>query len=268
MKKTDNALGSTPVSGTQTIQRAAFILRLLSAHNRTGMRLADIYRDAMLERSTAHRILQGLVTEQLVTQHPASKRYYLGSSIYEMGLAAAPRFQLRDVCHPHIKALAEKTEDTVFLTVRSGFNGICVDRLEGSFPIRAFVLEVGRPRPLNIGGGNVAILSTLPDEEIHRICRANESRISEAYPSYSDRVLWDKIKQVRSKGFLLNRVLEAPSALSVAVPIRAPFEKYAVAAVSISAVASRLQNARVESVAALLQETVQQIEQDIAAAHG
>lgn len=268
MKKDVHDTGNGPVSGTQTIQRAAHILRLLAAHNRVGMRLADIYREATLERSTAHRILQGLVAEQMVTQHPASKRYFLGSSIYEMGLAAAPRFQLRDVCHPHIKALAEKIGDTVFLTVRSGFNGICVDRLEGSFPIRAFVLEVGRPRPLNIGGGNVAILSTLSDEEIHRICQANETRVAEAYPGYSDRVLWDKIRQVRTTGFLINRVLEVPSVRTVAVPVHALHEAHAVAAISISAVASRMQNDRIEKLAKLLLDTVNQIKQDIATMRG
>lgn len=267
MKKIEDT-ASAPVSGTQTIQRAAHILRLLTAHHRTGMRLADIYRDAALERSTAHRILQGLVAEQLVAQHPGSKRYFLGSSIYEMGLAAAPRFQLRDVCHPHIKTLAETTGDTVFLTVRSGFNGVCVDRMEGSFPIRAFVLEVGRPRPLNIGGGNVAILSTLPDEEIQRICKVNEQRVDEAYPNYSEKTLWDKVKQVRSRGYLVNRVLEVPSARSVAVPIHAPYEKFAVAAISISTVASRMQPSRVERLSKLLFETVNQIEKDIAAIHG
>lgn len=268
MKREDFADGSVAVSGTQTIQRAAFILRLIAAHNRTGMRLADIYRAAGLERSTAHRILQGLVAEQLVTQHPASKRYYLGSSLYEMGLAAAPRFQLRDVCHPHIKALAEASGDTVFLTVRSGFNGVCVDREEGSFPIRAFVLEVGRPRPLNIGGGNVAILSTLPDDEILRICRSNETKVSEGYPNYSDRVMWDKVKQVRTRGYLVNRVLEVPTVRTVAVPVHAPYEQSAAAAISISAVASRMQNARIESLAKLLLETVQRIEADVRAMQG
>jgi DNA-binding IclR family transcriptional regulator len=258
-----SATGSA-VTGTQTIQRAAVMLRMLAAHNRTGMRLVDLYKGAVLERSTAHRILQGLIAEKMVAQHPVSKRYFLGSSVYEMGLAAAPRFQLRDVCHPHIKALAEQTGDTVFLAVRSGFNGVCVDRMEGSFPIRVFVMEVGRPRPLNIGACNISIISTLPDDEIERICKVNQASVAESYPTYSESVLWKKIKEVRTNGFLVNDIIEVPNARAVAVPVRSPYEGPAVAAISISAVASRIQAPRITELSALLLETVKRIEADIA----
>jgi DNA-binding IclR family transcriptional regulator len=259
---------SSVVTGTQTIQRAATMLRLLTANNRNGLRLVDLYKGAMLERSTAHRILQGLIAEQLVAQHPVSKKYFLGSSVYEMGLAAAPRFQLRDVCHPHIQALAEETGDTVFLAVRSGFNGVCVDRMEGSFPIRVFVMEVGRLRPLNVGGCNIAMMSTLPDEEIERICKVNHEKIAEGYPNYSDKVLWKRIAEARTNGFLVNEIIEVPNARSVAVPIRSSCEGSAIAAISVSAVASRMQASRISGLSSLLLQTVKRIEADIAVMQG
>jgi DNA-binding IclR family transcriptional regulator len=263
--KMDARVSAEPaVSGTQTIQRAAQLLRLLTANNRTGMRLADLHRSAALERSTTHRILQGLIAEHLVVQHPVTKRYFLGNALYEMGLAAAPRFQLRDVCHSHIKALAEKTGDTVFLVIRSGFDGVCVDRMEGSFPIRVFVLEVGRHRPLNVGGCSIAIMSTLPDEEIRRISMVNREKIARSYPNYSEQVFWQKIEETRAKGYLVNEVLEVPNVRAIAVPIRDAYGGAAIAAISISAVASRIEAARIGELSALLFETVQRIETDIA----
>lgn len=253
------------ISGTQTIQRAALLLRLLTSHNRTGLRLVDLYQKAELERSTTHRILQGLIAEQLVSQHPSNKRYFLGNSIYEMGLAAAPPFNLRDICHPHIKALAQTTGDTVFLVVRSGFDGVCVDRQEGSFPIRVFVMDIGRRRPLNIGGGNIAIMSTLPDDEIQRICTVNEARITESYPNYSEKIFHERIAQVRDKGFLINRVLEVPRAKSIATPVRTSFEPSATVALSISAVDERMQPSRIEELSALLLDTAKKIEKETSA---
>lgn len=263
-----NKTANPVVSGTQTIQRAAVMLRLLAANNRTGLRLVDLYKGANLERPTAHRILQGLIAEQLIAQHPLTKRYFLGNSIYEMGLAAAPRFQLRDICHAHVKSLAEATGDTAFLVVRSGFNGICLDRAEGSFPIRVFAMEVGRPRPLNIGGANISMMSTLPDEEIERICNVNHEKVTADYPNYSREVFWKRIEEVRSKGFLVNQILEAPTARSVAAPIRRSSQGPAVAAISVSAVASRFEGCRAQEVAGLLMETVRRIEADIAALGG
>ncbi len=81
-------------------------------------------------------------------------------------------------------------------------------------------------------------------------------------------MLWDKIKQARTKGFLINRVLEVPSVRTVAVPVHALHEPYAVAAISISAVASQMQSHRIENLATLLLDTVGQITQDIAAMYG
>jgi DNA-binding IclR family transcriptional regulator len=265
MEKTSTQ--ESAVSGTQTLQRAALILRLLTAHNRTGMRLVDLYKATSLERSTAHRILQGLIAEQLVAQHPVTKRYFLGSGVYEMGLAAAPRFHLRDVCHPHIQRLAEMTGDTAFLAVRSGFDGVCVDRMEGSFPIRVFIMEVGRRRPLNIGGCNTAIMSTLPDEEIERICTVNRERVALTYPNYSERALWKRIAEVRTNGFLVNEILEVSNARAVAAPIRTSFAGSATAAISITAVASRMERPRIDEISTLLLDAIQRIESDIAIMH-
>ncbi|PLC49353.1 IclR family transcriptional regulator [Pollutimonas subterranea] len=253
------------VSGTQTIQRAALLLRLLTSHNRTGLRLVDLHQKAELERSTTHRILQGLIAEQLVSQHPSNKRYFLGNSIYEMGLAAAPPFNLRDICHPHIKALAQISGDTVFLVVRSGFDGVCVDRQEGSFPIRVFIMDVGRRRPLNVGGGNIAIMSTLTDAEIERICLVNRDRIAESYPNYSEKTLHERIAQARAKGYLVNNILEVPRARSIAVPVRTSFEGSATVALSISAVDDRMQPSRIEELSTLLLETAKKIEEETAA---
>ena len=137
-------------SGTQVVQRVAALLRSVSARNRLGARLIDLCTEVNIERPTAHRILQGLVSEGLIRQDETTKRYFLGSMIYEMGLAASPRTNMRDLCHAHLQQIAQATGDTVFLTTRTGFDGVCIDRAEGAFPIKVFVLEVGRRRPLNM----------------------------------------------------------------------------------------------------------------------
>jgi len=49
--------------------------------------------------------------------------------------------------------------------VRSGFDAVCMHRREGSFPIRTLVLEVGSRRPLGVGAGGLAILSSIEEEE-------------------------------------------------------------------------------------------------------
>jgi DNA-binding IclR family transcriptional regulator len=253
-------------NGTQVLQRAAALLRLITSNNRMGMRLTDLHRISAIEKPTVHRILQGLIAEQMLRQDNANKRYYLGPAMYEMGLAAAPKVALRDICHPHLQAIAEHTGDTVFLTIRSGFDGVCIDRAEGSFPIKAFVLDVGRRRPLNVGGGSLAILSTLPEAEIQRICHANADRIKANFPRYNAAALLRDIAASRARGYAVKEVLEIPEVRTVAVPICKP-DGEALAAISVATIKARLDEARAVSVAGCISQAVAQIENQLVEAY-
>jgi DNA-binding IclR family transcriptional regulator len=248
--------------GTQVIHRVATLLRLLATNNRTGMRLVDLCRSADIERSTVHRMLQGLIAEHLVSQDRETKRYYLGMGVYEMGVAVVPPVKLRDVCQPYMNALAEQTGDTVFLTVRSGFDGVCVDRKEGTFPVKAFVLEPGRRRPLGIGAGNIAILSALPCEEINRICLANRTRIQQLYPRYTEARLKARITRSQTLGYTVTDVLEVTGVRSVGMRIL-DRHHMPVAAISVSTVASRLKEERVQEIVTFLRSAIDSLEEKL-----
>jgi DNA-binding IclR family transcriptional regulator len=202
----------------------------------------------------------------MVRQDNANKRYYLGPSMYEMGLVAAPKVALRDICHPHLQAIAEQTGDTVFLTIRSGFDGLCIDRAEGGFPIKAFVLDVGRRRPLNVGGGSLAILSTLPEAEIQRVCSANADRIKASFPRYNAADLLRDIAASRARGYAVKDVLEIPEVRTVAVPICKRGGE-AIAAISVATIRARLDDARAVTVAGCIAQAVAQIENRLDDAH-
>lgn len=246
-------------SGTQAIKRAVSLLRLIAANNRAGLRLVDLYTASGLERPTAHRLLQGLIAENLIRQDSKSKRYFLGRLMYEIGSAAAPHVALRDICHPFLLTLADRTGDTVFLTIRSGFDGLCVDRAEGAFPVKVFVFDVGRRRPLNIGASSIAILSTLADTEIDTILKANRAYVEKQYPAYSEKALRQRIEAARVQGYVLNEILEVSGVSAIGVPIRKR-DKRAVGAISVSALTSRLTGERLQMVASWLIEAVNSIE--------
>jgi DNA-binding IclR family transcriptional regulator len=195
----------------------------------------------------------------MIRQDERSKKYHLGSLVYEMGLAAASPFDLRDVCQPFLQRVAAATGDTVFLTIRSGFDGVCAGRAEGAYPIKAFVLEVGRHRPLNIGGGAVAFLSGLQDDEIERICQVNGKRIARDFPGFSLKSMWERIENVRQKGYLLNEVLEVQGIRSLAMPIFGPHGA-PVGALSVSALKKRLSGNYLREKVDILSSAVREIQ--------
>ena len=169
MPRRSDAAAATRLTGTQSIKRALTLLREIAAHNRSGSRLLDLAMRTGLQRPTVHRMLKCLAAENMVQQDGDNHRYFLGPMVFELGLTAAPRFNLREICHPSLSRIAEATGDTVFLTQRSGLDSVCLDRREGTFPIKTFTLEIGMRRPLGVGTGSLAILSALPEDavEVH-----------------------------------------------------------------------------------------------------
>ena len=65
--------------GTQSIQRAVAVLRILATARETGLGLTEISVQAALPHPTAHRILRILIAEGIVEQKRGTRRSLLGS---------------------------------------------------------------------------------------------------------------------------------------------------------------------------------------------
>ncbi len=264
VKKVDSASERirSRVQGTQTIQRASLLMRLLASRRRGGLRLADVVQDSGLEHSTAHRILKGLMAEGLVMQDAESRRYLLGPLVYELGLAAAPQFSLPDICRPSLQRIAEKTGDTVFLTTRSGNDSVCIDRREGSFPIKTFTLDVGARRPLGAGAGGLALLMQLPEQAVEQIVCANAARFA-GYNNLSVPRLLKALRRSRALGYALNDIHNTTGATTLGLPI---VNRYGdpFAAISIGAIPSRMTDERQKELVSILRSEVRLIEKAMA----
>ncbi|MCC7079577.1 MAG: IclR family transcriptional regulator [Burkholderiales bacterium] len=249
-------------SGTQSIQRAARLLRELAARNRQGMRLIDVAHSSGLQRPTVHRMLKCLTAENLVSQDPKSRRYFLGPLVFELGITAGPRFNIRDVCTDALDRIAADTGDTAFLIIRSGDDALCVDRREGAFPIKTFTVDVGVRRPLGVGAGSLAILTALPDDEIETTVQRVASRLP-AYGRLTEAELLHMVKRARKTGYVLNDVRTLSGVTAIGVPILDPNAR-PIGAISVSAISARMTTARQRELVEILRREIRAIEKQLA----
>ena len=252
---------SARLSGTQSIERALTLMREIAAHNRSGSRLLDLASRTGLQRPTVHRMLKCLTVENMVQQDPDTHRYYLGPMVFELGLTAAPRYNLREICHPALNRIAEATGDTVFLTQRSGLDAICLDRQEGTFPIKTFTLEIGMRRPLGVGTGSLAILSALAEDEVRHVVTANAPRLPEY--GLTPTSLLAQVKSAQKRGYA---VREMPSLAGVRSIGQAVHNQSGVAfaALSVSAISSRMSEKRIAELATMLRNETRLVEKQVA----
>lgn len=233
----------------QAISRAVALLREVSASRGNGASLSALADATGLPIPTAHRLLNTLRQEGLVRRDAPSRRWQLGPLLYEFGLAAAPPVDIRRLCAPNLQRLAEATGDTAYLNCRSGSDALCLDRREGGYPIRALPVEIGNRRPLGVGSGALAVLASLPNEEVDAVIEANAARYRrhgltpESVRAY--------VEATRARGFAVTSGRIVARYRGVAVAIGNGIGGVATA-LSVIAVAERLDARRIDRVAALL----------------
>jgi DNA-binding IclR family transcriptional regulator len=192
--------------GAQAIGRATEILRVVARIQRSGATLANVCRATNLSRSTAFRILRSLTEERLLNFDQDAHRYYIGSLAYELGLAAQGPADLIARWRERIDRTAVRTGLTTYLVARSDSEVVCLSTAQGTGVIRAVPLVVGQRLPLGVGAGSLAILSSLPDEEVDEVLTANAHKYAlHGGGRLTPAILRKRIELTRENGFAFSQ---------------------------------------------------------------
>lgn len=245
-----------PGQGTQVIDRVISLLRSI-AGNGGSARLTDLARAADLPTPTARRILKRLIDHGMVGQHPENQAYYLGTLAYELGLAASHRVNLAARLNPLMRRLAELSGDTAYLVMRQGFEVVCIDRVEGNYPIKTLTLKVGDRYPLGVTAGSLALLAMIPKDEAETIIEANQGIISERF-RITVQQLGEDLEKARQRGFALRRdaITDGSIGIGLAVP-NGSLPPYA--AISLAMVLERLTDTRRVELLAMMRHELKRI---------
>ena len=249
-----------PQQGGQAIRRALTVLRILAAGRETGVPLSEVVRTTSLTRPTVHRIAQVLIEEGIVERSAQTGRYAIGRQVPELALARQSRSPLLIAAEPFLVQASTELGDTLFLTVRTGLDTLCVARRIGSYPIQVLSIEVGARRPLGVSSAGVAILAAMPAPEARKIVVANEARFM-AYRTDLPTVL-EQIRLARRRGYNLRDTGLVQGTKSLSAWIRSPDGQPA-AAMTLSAVRNRLSPRRAVEVADVLIAAARNIERAI-----
>ncbi len=261
--ETSQAAPPPPSDTVQSVKRALEILHILSFNaSSSGMRFSDLQAQSGLSKGTLHRLLKSLLAGGFVEQAAGSRVYYLGLEFLSMGERAANRLDIRAVTRPSLERLAHATGDTVMLTIRSGLDAVCIDRHEGSFPVKVLTQNVGTRRPLGVGSGSLALLAAAPDEEVENVLRRNAHRLA-AYPSVSVDTLRKAVADTRERGYAFNpgHLLKGMYGIGVTIYLA----KQPVAALSIAANYGRMNVERRKEIAEMLKREAARLTDELGA---
>lgn len=240
------------------VARAATILAAV-ARASDGARLVDLAHETGIARPSVHRLLHDLIEVGYITQGD-DRLYRLGSDLFLLGLnAPTPGWDL-GALRRVASGLADSTGDTVYISIRQ-FDGVhYLVREEGSYPIRAQLVDVGDTKPYTSSYSGLALLSTQSPGEQDKALNARTFDVPEGWLGNTDveALLREKLTDASTNGWCggLSIVYPGVAGMAALVPTqgRRPYM-----AISISAVDTRLTAERIDALSTPLLEAANEL---------
>ncbi len=252
-------------SSVQSIDRVLDIIEALAKSVR-GITLTDLAEMVSLHKSTVHRLLSTLVSKNYVLKDPESGKYRLTMRMFEIGSQVVAGLNIVSVARPYLEHLSAVTDEAIHLVVRDGTEIVYLYKEDpSSMSIVNMASRVGLRNPLYCTAVGKSILAALPEDEAEAIWdKSTITRFTNNTITTFARMK-QEMAQIREKGYAIDNEEHERGVRCIAVAIR-DFSGNAVAAISVSASASRLDDNRIDEISSEVMQAASSISRLLGAA--
>lgn len=219
-----------------TVGKALSVLDQVASFERP-VRFNDVLEGSPFPKATLYRILQNLVTEDMLTFDRKWQTYALGVRLVRLAHSAWTQSSLAPVARPHLTSLSEATGETIHLAQLDGPHVLYLDKRDAKRHITMFS-EAGKVGPAYCTGVGKAMLAFLPEDELKSILPQQSFHRFTPSTICSEQELTAELKQIRQLGFSLDREDHEPGIICVAVPVLSR-SKQMMGAISITSTSAR-----------------------------
>jgi IclR family acetate operon transcriptional repressor len=240
----------------QSVDRALSLLEALS-EDEEGYRLTDLAIRTGLSPSTAHRLLTTLEKRRFVEFDQSDNMWHVGRQSFAIGAAFARRRNFVAPALPFLRRLRDLTHETANLGVVDDGEVIVLTQVESREIMRA-ITRVGGRAPMVTSGIGKAILATYSDEDVaaiiqrHGMWRLTPKSVVRAGE------LRGALEAVRRDGYAVDNQ-EFLIGLRCVASVVYNDQAEALAAISVSGLASRVPEERVPELGRLVSEIAREL---------
>lgn len=240
----------------QSVDRAIAVLKAFSEEE-PELGVTGLSQRLGLPKSTVYRLLASLQQEGIVDQNPETEKYRLGIELVHLAGLVLKQIDVRQVARPHLRSLAETSEETVNLTVLTDSGKVInIDGISSPRMVRN-VGWIGREMLPHCISSGKALLAYLPQQQLECILAKGLPRFTEK--TITDPILLqEELKGVRQQGYAVAQEELEVGLSAVAAPIW-NHEGKVVAAVSVSGPSFRLSAEKIPALAELTRQTANEI---------
>lgn len=217
------------------LAKADQVLHALAEHRE--LTVQELAAEVDEPRSSLYRLLESMQELGWVMPGAGRGAYRVGVTMFRVGAQAVNGLDVRQLALPILEDLVEETDFSVFLSVRDGYEGLCIERLDGGM-VQTFELRLGRSLPLHVGGSSRALLAFDPslwDEYIEHVHLKSYTEHTLDTPAK----LREALQREYAEGVVISDQDVTPGIAAIGAPVY-DHESRLVAAVSISGIAQLL----------------------------
>lgn len=230
----------------QSVSRAISLLEILSRETKDTT-ISKLAKKSGLNITTAHRLLNTLMSHGFVEQDKITLQYRLGIKAFEIGHAALSIRDLVSTVRPFLKQLSDQVNETINLAVLDGTEVVYIDQIESSniIIVKMFARVGSRGPAYCTGTGKVLLADLDHDELLKRFSDVDFIQFTDKTISNLNQLI-PVLEQIRNDGYALDYSERDPGVTCAAAPVRNA-EGHVQAAISISAPAHRMSEERINT---------------------
>lgn len=240
----------------QSVDRAMLLLEALG-EDEEGYRLTDLAIRTGLSPSTAHRLLTTLEKRRFVEFNPSDNMWHVGRQAFAIGSAFVRRRNFVAPALPFLRRLRDLTHETANLGIVEEGEVVVLTQVESREIMRA-ITRVGGRAPMVTSGIGKAILATYPDQDVVAIIQRHGMRRLTPKSMVRAGELRDALDIVRRDGYAVDDQ-EFLTGLRCVAAVVYNDQAEALAAISVSGLASRVAPERVPELGRLVRETARDL---------
>jgi DNA-binding IclR family transcriptional regulator len=213
-----------------SLEKSLQVIELLS-RSPSGLSLLEMSNKLGIPKSTIHHILSTFGPHDYVSQDPDTRKYSLGLKFLTISKGILDSLDVRKIAYPHLRALHDKTGETVHLAVLKNNKVVYIDKIEkpGGLSLATYVGFTTEP---HAAAGGKVMLAERPYEEIARIYRERPLQVFGKNTITSLSKLCEALAEIRRCGYAIDDEEYYEGVRCVAAPVRAGGE--VIAAISVT----------------------------------
>ena len=239
----------------QPVLKAMQVLQLVCEASEPPT-LNQLVRSAALPKTTVFRYLRTLASMRFVEHDAEADRYRPGIGLWWLSHASSPYETLRQTCAPYMKRLRQRFNETVNLGVLSGGEVFYLDVVESERSLR-MQASVGSTDPLHSTALGKVFLAFRPKSQLDALLPHTLPRLTKN--TVVDRAaLLEQLEIIRTTGYAIEIGENEEGSYCIAAPI-CDNRNVAIAAMSLSAPTSRLDEKARQTICASLMTACDEI---------